>query len=69
MSPSVIGKDNDNKEKAIPGYDYPTQDSSKLRALLDRPIDNFDLVAVNDIISASLVHSGSGAARFSAAHL
>ena len=57
MSPSVIGKDNDNREKAIPGYDYPTQDSSKLRDLLDRPMDNFDLVAVNDIISASLVHS------------
>ena len=57
MSPSVIGKDNDNKEKAIPGYDYPTQDTSKLRDLLDRPMDNFDLVAVNDIISASLVHS------------
>lgn len=46
-----------NKKKAIPGYDYPTQDSSKLRSLLDRPMDTFDLVAVNDIISASLVHS------------
>lgn len=57
ISPSVIGKDNDNRENAIPGFDYPTQDSSNLFDLLDRAMDNFDLVTVNDIISASLVHS------------
>lgn len=57
MSPSVIEQDNDNEGKGIPGYDYATQDSAKLIALLNRPMDNFDLIAVNDIISASIVHS------------
>ena len=57
VNPNVIEHDNENEGKGIPGYDYPTQDLSKLRALLDRPMDNFDLIAVNGVISASLVHS------------
>ena len=54
---SEIDENYEYTSGAIPGYSYPVQDTLRLQGLLEKPMTNFDLESVNNVIFESIIHS------------
>ncbi len=59
IAPNVLDKKLLQKQKldGIPGYTFQTHDTSMLIAMLEKPMDKFDLEKVNNEIFGAIVHT------------
>jgi len=57
LGTSVVDGNHEYLSDAIPGYDYPIQDTSRLQNMLEKPMVDFELQDVNNAIFQSIIHS------------